>query len=554
MKRICAISTAVAVLALIMIGAAAADNPVWEQVGFSGYKVSDVAVDPVTSDVVFATVANLVDSLKVFDGVYKSIDAGATWSLVLDTSPSGFNLSLSCLAISESHPQVVWTGSNGSNKTFRSTDSGATWTQINVGSGFLNKVYGIEISTTNPYVVFVSGLEGLYKTTDGGGSFTQLDLDGALIGTWGLAVMKDDQNKLYAGAINDDVYKSEDFGETFVSVNEGLPEGYYSKALAIDSEDFNTVYTYMTKAQVKPQLWKSTDGGTTWIDLDENENLGNMLTLSADNLIFGSIVGNGLFYSTTSATGFATFANGLDDIDLYNVANSTDAWHFYGASNDGLWFIDIPSLPPGPPPVPEVTNNEGEREIYLSWDPVTVNGDGSEMNDLMGYVIYRALNQFLDENFEVIDTLIYNGETPTYTDYAFQTALYAYKTAGIDSSGVIGDQCNPYGGPVGVGVEGGGTPAPHVTALGQNSPNPFNPHTTITFSIGGVDPTRMNLSIYDLTGKLVITLLDGIVEPGHHTVVWNGNDTAGRSSASGVYLYTLEAGETRETRKMVLVK
>lgn len=553
MKRICAIFTAVAALGLILTGTVAADNPVWELIAFDYNKVVDVAVDPVTTDNVFVAVANETDSLKAFDGVFKSIDAGGTWNRVLDTTPDGYDVSLSCLAISENHPQVMWAGSLG-NKAYRSTDYGETWTEISIGSGFMNEIYYIRISDVTPYSLFVSGREGLFKSTDGGGEFTQLDLDGQLLGTYGLAMMNGDHDKLYTGAKGDDVYKSEDGGDTWVSVNAGLPEGFYSKAIVIDSEDFDLVYTYMTKAQTKPQLWKSTDGGSAWIDMGEDENLGNMISLHAGNLIFGSIVGNGLFYSTTSGTGFATFANGLDDANLLSIANVGDnAWNFFGASDKGLWYTEIASLPPGQPSTPEVVNTEPEREIYVSWNALTENGDGSELDGLMGYVIYRALNQFLDENFEVIDTLIYNGDTPMYTDYAFMTALYAYKVAGIDSSGVIGDPCSPYGGPVGVGIESG-TPAIHVTSLGQNSPNPFNPHTTITFSIGGFEPARANLSIYDLTGKLVVTLVDGIVEPGDHSVVWDGNDTAGRSSASGVYLYTLEARETRETRKMVLVK
>jgi hypothetical protein len=89
-------------------------------------------------------------------------------------------------------------------------------------------------------------------------------------------------------------------------------------------------------------------------------------------------------------------------------------------------------------------------------------------------------------------------------------------------------------------------------ALGQNSPNPFNPQTEIAFELPQRMPAR--LSVFDLRGRLVKTLVDGVREAGPQKVIWNGRDARGARVASGVYLYQLRAGDQVEQRKMTLVK
>ncbi len=95
-------------------------------------------------------------------------------------------------------------------------------------------------------------------------------------------------------------------------------------------------------------------------------------------------------------------------------------------------------------------------------------------------------------------------------------------------------------------------PVPLVNALHQNHPNPFNPSTTITFSLR--ERGAVSLAIYDVAGRLVRVLIDDVMEAGPRDVTWDGRDNAGRGAASGVYFYRLEAGEFVETRKMVLLR
>ena len=88
--------------------------------------------------------------------------------------------------------------------------------------------------------------------------------------------------------------------------------------------------------------------------------------------------------------------------------------------------------------------------------------------------------------------------------------------------------------------------------LGQCYPNPFNPSTTIRFGLS--ERMHVRLQIYDVSGRLVRTLVDGMRSEGEHFERWDGADSAGRTVASGVYFYRLDAGSFTETKKMVLLR
>ncbi|MBR9974188.1 MAG: T9SS type A sorting domain-containing protein, partial [Bacteroidetes bacterium] len=96
-----------------------------------------------------------------------------------------------------------------------------------------------------------------------------------------------------------------------------------------------------------------------------------------------------------------------------------------------------------------------------------------------------------------------------------------------------------------VGVED--NPVPYTLALGQNYPNPFNPATSISYSVPQAGPIR--LSVTNSFGQEVARLVDGHVQAGMHTVSFDASDLA-----SGLYVYELRSGETRLTRKMMLLQ
>ena len=89
-------------------------------------------------------------------------------------------------------------------------------------------------------------------------------------------------------------------------------------------------------------------------------------------------------------------------------------------------------------------------------------------------------------------------------------------------------------------------------ALSQNSPNPFNPATTINYYLP--TPCNMKLEIFDVAGRRIAVLKEGKADRGHHRVEWNGVDARGDRVSSGVYLYRLTAGKETMSRKMVLLR
>ncbi len=88
--------------------------------------------------------------------------------------------------------------------------------------------------------------------------------------------------------------------------------------------------------------------------------------------------------------------------------------------------------------------------------------------------------------------------------------------------------------------------------LDQNYPNPFNPSTTIKYSIAEV--TNVKLTIYDILGREVITLINSELHPGAYSMIWNATDKFGKKVTSGIYFYSLEAGKFTKTNKMLLIK
>ncbi len=155
-------------------------------------------------------------------------------------------------------------------------------------------------------------------------------------------------------------------------------------------------------------------------------------------------------------------------------------------------------------------------------------------------VVYRA--DGASEAFKGIATL----SAPRGGDFSYvdETALpgrsYSYKISVIDNDGEFFSPAADVKMP-NQGIE-----------LSQNIPNPFNPTTTIRFSLPASE--RVGLAIYAADGSLVRMLVDGVQPRGSHEVTWDGRDSAGNAVGSGVYFYRLTAGKFTDSRKMLLLK
>ena len=86
----------------------------------------------------------------------------------------------------------------------------------------------------------------------------------------------------------------------------------------------------------------------------------------------------------------------------------------------------------------------------------------------------------------------------------------------------------------------------------QNHPNPFNPTTTLRYALP--EDAQVNIIIYDMMGRIVKTLVNSSQTAGYKSIRWNATNDRNEPVSAGLYLYTIQAGEFRQTKRMVLLK
>jgi hypothetical protein len=144
-----------------------------------------------------------------------------------------------------------------------------------------------------------------------------------------------------------------------------------------------------------------------------------------------------------------------------------------------------------------------------------------------------------------------------YDSGTFQTVYFAFGFEGIaqaaDRETVMQKVLDWFGADL-VDAPGERATTPYLVSLPTANPNPFNPLTTIQFSVGGNQTTPVEVAIYDLRGKLVRNLWRGPVQPGPQAFVWDGRADGGRAAASGIYLARVSVAGQQQTIKMTLAK
>jgi|GEM_PF-414036 len=152
-------------------------------------------------------------------------------------------------------------------------------------------------------------------------------------------------------------------------------------------------------------------------------------------------------------------------------------------------------------------------------------------------LVVGALNTILDANVlaagalvDVQGTLTVNGE------------LLA-STVSVIEQAVITSVSGP-----------NGEALPSTFELASNFPNPFNPSTTLRYTLAGESSQRVVLNIYNILGQRVVTIVNEIKPAGTYSAVWNGRDLAGRQVSTGIYIARLVVGDQARVRRMLLSK
>ena len=206
-----------------------------------------------------------------------------------------------------------------------------------------------------------------------------------------------------------------------------------------------------------------------------------------------------------------------------------------------------------PPRAPDSLGaTSSDTVIVLSWKPNTE-------SDLSHYLVYKdTLTGFIPDTFKIV------GEVPkdssVFRDYDFVLGeTYYYRLSAWDSTeneSEYSDELVVLATDVGEFEEEEARPP--VFQLFQNYPNPFNSSTVIWYFLPdvGYQPAEVEITIYNLLGKVVKTLVKKRQYPGEHKVRWDGKDDSGKEVASGIYFYRLKVSglELVKPRKMVLLR
>jgi hypothetical protein len=238
-------------------------------------------------------------------GIWKSIDAGVSWRPIFDGQPVA---SIGALVVAPSDPNVIYAGTGESdiredltsgNGMYKSTDAGATWTHI--GLDDTRQISRIMVDPNDANTVYVGALghayapnpeRGLYKSTDGGAHWSHvLDL-GPEIGIADLAMCAGSPQILFAAAWHtwrapwstyapvdgpgSGIYRSLDAGKTWKRLEgNGLPAGDWGRVGLAIAPDGKRVYAliFIQAEPAKSGLYRSDDGGDTWMLVNSDSRL-----------------------------------------------------------------------------------------------------------------------------------------------------------------------------------------------------------------------------------------------------------------------------------------
>ncbi|MFQ5499108.1 MAG: WD40/YVTN/BNR-like repeat-containing protein [Candidatus Zixiibacteriota bacterium] len=225
--------------------------------------VASIAFDPTNSATIYAA-GGFWENYQEYvhgAGVWKSYDGGNSWSDigagVIDT------LNVQSVVVFPSNPQAVLVGTYhfpipGPKGLYASLDGGLTWSP----AGLQDKdVWKLAIAPTADSIVFAACWDSLYRSLDYGATWSAMSINATFF--FDVRFAPSDNNIVYASAIPEGIFRSADGGETWTEVNNGLPATRVW-VVAIHPTDPNTVFS----GQQGRGIWKSTDGGNSWRDVN----------------------------------------------------------------------------------------------------------------------------------------------------------------------------------------------------------------------------------------------------------------------------------------------
>jgi hypothetical protein len=472
---------------------------------------------------------------------------------------------------------VVYFGST--NKIYKSTNRGETFTQTGVnvpGSSSIKSIICNDgIPGTFLVAIEASPNDKIYKTTDDGSTWN-LTLDEGQMSYFGIPMTQDPShpNDIYT-MVNTNFKKSTDFGSTWATISSNFGPGNAPCDIEVfpdtsiiligdngtgifKSTDYGLTWSqkYFTSGEIPTVSVDFTHPGTSWAtkwsggggllkstDYGETWNLQSGFTgISMWGVYVQPSDGNIVIansYSTSpgswrTTNGGSTWTAISIPSSGYQVV-SVDSMTQYAAQSSGFYKLDAPWFVPVE--LTSFTAQLVDRNVILNWTTAT------ELNN-QGFDVEYSLD---NQSFSKIGFVPGFGTTSEMKSYSFrvsdiQSGVQYYRIKQIDFDG---------GSTIYNSVEVTG-PLPNTFVLDQNHPNPFNPSTTISFSLPV--ESNVNIKLFNMLGQQVAQITERSFQAGNHDLQFNANELS-----SGAYIYTLEAAGVngasfKSTKKMLLLK
>ncbi len=378
---------------------------------------------------------------------------------------------------------------NLSGEGHRTTDGGQTWEQKLQVDPYLRSVHFFDELVG--LVGTIDESELLYRTTDGGDSWTLIDSaipdpPKGICGMRGIGDIVIATGKFGFGTPR--YLRSTDRGATWLSVDMSEHTRNLIDCHMVSQDSAFVVGGTPEPGEVHPVVLFTPDAGQTWEQRHVGTDAGDYcwkIFLVSPVVGYVSVQGATILKTTDGGQSWVEkpVSGGIDDIQSVGVVDEWTGWV------DG--FVGETMM----------TTDGGD-----TWQPTTLGEPGPNLN-----------------RFQMFSEAL---------GYASGNRIYKY--GGVSTSIHVAN-------------------APNRSKLGlRNYPEPFNPTTTIAYRLR--NDGRVRVRIFDFEGRLVHTLLDGEQSAGANKVVWDGTTMAGRSAPSGVYFYRVDASGQAESRMMTLVK
>jgi len=323
------------------------------------------------------------------------------------------------------------------------------------------------------------------------------------------------------------------FGEALIDVNEVEPNNTPEEAQVLEGDSVIVVHGNA----------EASDEGELILEVTEDD----IITLEDDV--------EDLYRITLTAPGLSVALAGFSsdcDLYLFDDSDTTGLWDYsatIGATEvEGISDAELPA---------------GNYLIGVSlFDPIMGGSDSTPYvltvagrmssespSGPASYQVYRSSSPGARANGRMVGSV--ESSVRSYSDPPLSSGTFYYQVTAV-YDGNESEPSNEVSAAV-TSVKGDReTSSPADFTLGQNYPNPFNPLTTISYAL----PKNcfVEITIIDILGRQIRSLLSENRSHGNHSVTWNGLDDAGNQVASGVYLYMLKTGGYTETKKLLLIR